>query len=100
METVPTNEGRGIKTPIPTSIAPHPTDTHFTHLHIHTHAQIADMRADFQQENEEILATIRELSQEVNLQTLIMDSCIPKEYQEQLESCAVWHEDTGEWHMV
>lgn len=65
-----------------------------------TKEEIAEMRADFQQENEEILETIRELSREVKLQTLIMDSYIPPDYQEQLELCAMWHEDTGEWHMV
>ena len=47
-----------------------------------------------------MLDTIRQLSREVKLQTLIIDSYIPKEYQELLERHASWHEDTGEWHMV
>lgn len=62
--------------------------------------QIADMRAEFQQENEEMLETIRQLSREVKLQSLIIDSYIPQEYQSQLEGHSMWHEDTGEWHMV
>ena len=62
--------------------------------------QIADMQAEFQQENEQLLETIRELEREVNLQQLIMNSYIPEEYQKQLESYSVWNEDTGEWHMV
>lgn len=58
------------------------------------------MRAEFQRENEEMLETIRQLSREVKLQALIIDSYIPKEYQELLEGHASWHEETGEWHMV
>ena len=58
------------------------------------------MKAANQRENEEMLDTIRQLSREVKLQTLIIDSYIPKEYQELLERHASWHEDTGEWHMV
>ncbi len=63
-------------------------------------SQIADMRAEFQRENEEMLETIRQLSREVKLQALVIDSYIPKEYQELLEGHASWHEETGEWHMV
>ena len=63
-------------------------------------SQIADMRAEFQHENEEMLETIRQLSREVKLQALVIDSSIPKEYQELLEGHASWHEETGEWHMV
>ena len=63
-------------------------------------SQIADMRAEFQRENQEMLETIRQLSREVKLQALIIDSYIPKEYQELLEGHASWHEETGEWHMV
>lgn len=58
------------------------------------------MKAEYQQENEEMLDTIRQLSREVKLQMLIINSYIPKEYQELLERHASWHEDTGEWHMV
>ena len=58
------------------------------------------MKAEYQRENEEMLDTIRQLSREVKLQTLVIDSCIPKDYQELLERNASWHEDTGEWHMV
>ena len=63
-------------------------------------SQIADMRAEFQRENREMLETIRQLSGEVQLKALVIDSFIPQEYQELLESHAVWHEENGEWHMV
>lgn len=42
---------------------------------------------------------VRGLSREVSLQTLTISQFIPREYQELLESQAVWHEDTGEWHI-
>lgn len=58
------------------------------------------MKAEYQRENEEMLDAIRQLSREVKLQALVIDSYIPKEYQELLEEQASWHEDTGEWHMV
>lgn len=46
-----------------------------------------------------MLDTIRQLSRDVGLQALIIDSFIPTEYQELLDSHAAWSEDTGEWHM-
>ena len=44
-------------------------------------SQIADLRAEFQRENEEMLDTIRQLNREAKLQMVIIDSFIPKEYQ-------------------
>lgn len=58
------------------------------------------MKAEAQRENEEMLAMIRELNKEVKLQTLVINSYIPQEYQEQLEEVVQWQEVTGEWHMV
>ena len=58
------------------------------------------MKAEAQQEKDEMLAMIRAAKREVGLQTLIIDSYIPHEYQEQLESVVQWQEETGEWHMV
>ena len=43
--------------------------------------EVGDLRAEFQQENEELLEAVRQLSREVALQTLLMDSFIPPEYQ-------------------
>ncbi|XP_064404188.1 kinesin-like protein KIF3A isoform X2 [Halichondria panicea] len=61
--------------------------------------EIADMRAESQQENESMLEAIRELNKELQLQSLIMDRYIPEDYQTQLEAHSTWSEDTGEWHM-
>lgn len=58
------------------------------------------MKAEAQRENEDMLTMIRELNKEVKLQTLVIDSYIPKEYQEQLEQHVQWHEETGDWYMV
>ena len=43
--------------------------------------QIAELRAEYQQSNEEMLEAIRELSRELKLQTLLLDSYIPEEFQ-------------------
>ena len=68
--------------------------------HYSAQSQIADMKAEAQQEKEEMLAMIRAVKNEVKLQTLIINSYIPHEYQEQLETAVQWQEETGEWHMV
>lgn len=62
--------------------------------------QIAEMKAESQHENEQILDMIRELNKEVKLQTLVINGYIPQEYQEKLEEVVQWHEETGDWHMV
>ena len=61
--------------------------------------QIADLKAEAQRENEEMLAMIRELDKEVKLQTLVINNYIPQEYQEKMEEVVQWQEETGEWHM-
>lgn len=62
--------------------------------------QIADMKAESQRENEDLLDMIRELSKEVKLQTLVINTNVPPEYQKDLEDHVEWHEETEEWHMV
>ena len=58
------------------------------------------MKDEAQRDNEDIMAMIRELNREVKLQTLIINSYVPQEHQEQLEQLVQWQEDTGDWHMV
>ena len=43
---------------------------------------------------------IRELSKEVKLQTLIINTNVPPEYLKNLEDHVEWNEETGDWHMV
>ncbi|XP_065886082.1 kinesin-II 85 kDa subunit-like [Dysidea avara] len=61
--------------------------------------EIAELRAEFQAENEDLLDSIRQLSKEIQFKMLIINQYIPAEYQELIESQAVWHEDTAEWHI-
>lgn len=44
--------------------------------------------------------TVRELSREVGLYQMVMDTFIPEQYQQLIHSHATWNEDTGEWHLV
>ena len=43
--------------------------------------QLAEMRIEYQRENEDILDNIRQIAKEVQLQALTMDYFIPQEYQ-------------------
>ena len=47
-----------------------------------------------------LLSDIRQLSKEIGLQTLIMDSFIPPQYQELIERNSIWDEISGDWHVV
>ena len=86
------------------------------------------MKAEFQRENEDTLESIRQTSRELKLQLMTINQFIPKEYQVEecvcvcvcvcvcmcvcvvcmstfplqdlLDAHVVWHEDTGEWHVV
>lgn len=53
----------------------------FPRLPSHTPPQLAEMRAEYQRENEDILDNIRQIAKEVRLQALVMDHSIPLEYQ-------------------
>ena len=61
--------------------------------------ELADMKAEFQRENEDTLESIRQTSRELKLQLVTINHFIPKEYQDLLDAHVVWHEDTGEWHV-
>ena len=52
-----------------------------THLPPPPPPQLAEMRAEYQRENEDILDNIRQIAKEVQLQALVMDHFIPLEYQ-------------------
>ncbi len=62
--------------------------------------QIADLKSEAQSETEDLLDMIRELSKEVKLQTLIINTNVPPEYLKNLEDNVEWNEATGDWHMV
>lgn len=58
------------------------------------------MQEEFEREKEALFDDARRLHKELGLQAFIIDSYIPKEYQELIGQHTMWDEDTGEWHMV
>ena len=65
-----------------------------------TSVQVADMQAEHQREMEGLLENVRELSRELRLSMLTIDSFIPQEFQEMIEQYVHWNEDIGEWQLV
>ena len=51
-------------------------------------------------EKEGLLGDIRHIGKELGLQSIIMESYIPHDYQELIQQHATWDEEEGEWHMV
>ncbi|XP_071846585.1 kinesin-II 85 kDa subunit-like [Apostichopus japonicus] len=62
-------------------------------------SEVADMQQEHQREMEGLLDNIRQLSQELRLQMLTMDSFIPPEFQQMIEQYVHWNEDIGEWQL-
>ncbi|MGH0137416.1 UNVERIFIED_CONTAM: hypothetical protein FKN15_064145 [Acipenser sinensis] len=62
-------------------------------------SEMADLQQEHQREIEGLLENIRQLSQELRLQMLIIDNFIPQEYQEMIENYVHWNEDIGEWQL-
>ncbi|BFZ24494.1 hypothetical protein BsWGS_27533 [Bradybaena similaris] len=62
-------------------------------------SEIADIRQEHQREIEGLLENVRQLSQDLKLQMMIIDSYIPAIYQETIENHVHWNEDIGEWQL-
>ncbi|KAM4675509.1 kinesin-like protein KIF3A isoform 1-T1 [Discoglossus pictus] len=62
-------------------------------------SEMADLQQEHQREIEGLLENIRQLSRELRLQMIIIDSFIPPEYQEMVENYVHWNEDIGEWQL-
>ncbi|XP_029703217.1 kinesin-like protein KIF3A [Takifugu rubripes] len=62
-------------------------------------SEMADLQQENHREIEDLLENIRQLSRELRLQMLIIDSFIPQEYQEMIENYVHWNEDIGEWQL-
>ncbi|XP_022711381.1 kinesin-like protein KIF3A isoform X1 [Varroa jacobsoni] len=62
-------------------------------------AEMTDMRRDHERELEGYLDSVRQLSQELKLNMLIIDTFIPEQYQQAIENNATWNEDIGEWQL-
>ncbi|XP_038056544.1 kinesin-II 85 kDa subunit-like [Patiria miniata] len=62
-------------------------------------SEVADLQQEHQREMEGLLENIRQLSRELRLQMLIIDSFIPVEFQQMIEQYVHWNEDIGEWQL-
>lgn len=68
-------------------------------MYMQTKAEIADLQQEHQREMEGLLENVRQLSQELRLQILLIDQFIPPEFQEMIEQYVNWNEDIGEWQL-
>eukprot|EP00002_Diphylleia_rotans_P004762 TRINITY_DN1366_c0_g1_i3.p1 TRINITY_DN1366_c0_g1~~TRINITY_DN1366_c0_g1_i3.p1 ORF type:complete len:384 (-),score=124.03 TRINITY_DN1366_c0_g1_i3:301-1452(-) len=59
--------------------------------------EIEDLQSEFQQEREDMLNTIRDLTHEIKLKQLVIDLFIPPEELEKIEKRAMFDEDRDEW---
>jgi len=62
-------------------------------------SEMADLQQEHQREMEGLLENVRQLSRELKLHMLIIDSFIPQEYQNMVEQHVHWNEDIGEWQL-
>lgn len=62
-------------------------------------SELADQQQEQQREKEGIYESIRTLSRELALCELVLNSYIPKEYQNMVERFTHWNEDIGEWQL-
>jgi len=62
-------------------------------------AELQDVQAEQQREMEGLLENVRQLTRELKLQMLLIDSFVPADYQQLIESNVSWNEDIGEWQL-
>ena len=64
-------------------------------------AEIDDLQIEQQQEKQDLLHTVRELTRQVQLQNLVIESFVPPEEVAKLEKRAVWDDDGSEqWRLL
>ena len=62
-------------------------------------AELNDLQTEQQREMEGLLDNVRQLTRELRLQMLVIDSFVPPDYQEVIERNVHWNEDIGEWQL-
>ena len=62
-------------------------------------SSVFKFQADQQREMEGLLDNVRQLTRELKLQMLIIDTFIPAEYQATVDENMAWNEDIGEWQL-
>ncbi|KAL1522454.1 hypothetical protein AB1Y20_017442 [Prymnesium parvum] len=64
-------------------------------------SEVSDLQAEQQQEKEDLLHTVRELTRQLHLQNMVIDAFVPAEELAKLEKRAVWDEDgSEEWRLL
>jgi len=61
--------------------------------------EITDLHQEFQQEREDMLETIRDLTQEMKLKNSILENFVPKAEFDKMYSRAHWNEEEDEWEL-
>jgi len=61
--------------------------------------EVEDIQSEFQREREDMLETVRELTRQLKLKSLVIDNFIPPEEQSKIESRAEWQEEEEEWRI-
>lgn len=59
--------------------------------------EIKDLQNDFRKEKEDMFDTIRVLTQQLKLKSLLIEQFVPKEEVDKIERRAAWDEDEDEW---
>ncbi|CAG0878873.1 unnamed protein product [Darwinula stevensoni] len=62
-------------------------------------SELEDLKEEHQREMEGLMENVRELSRELQLQSLIIDAFIPHRYQDLIDENIHWSEDIGEWQL-
>ncbi|XP_063697158.1 kinesin-like protein KIF3A [Culicoides brevitarsis] len=62
-------------------------------------SELSDQLQEQQREKEGIYDNLRSLTRELSLCELVLNSYIPKEYQNMIEKFTHWNEDIGEWQL-
>ncbi|KAL5967806.1 Kinesin-like protein KIF3A [Taenia solium] len=70
-----------------------------TALYIQAKAELEDLRSANAREMDDLLENIRQLNQELQLQTLIINHFIPKNFQSIIEQNVQWNDAVGEWQL-
>ncbi|ODN06197.1 Kinesin-like protein KIF3A [Orchesella cincta] len=61
--------------------------------------ELHNRKMEYKEEADTLLDSVHKLSKELNYQNVVIDSFIPKNYQQLIEKATMWSEDTGEWSL-
>nr|CDS17657.1 kinesin family A [Echinococcus granulosus] len=70
-----------------------------TTLYMQAKAELEDLRSANTREMDDLLENIRQLNRELQLQILIINHFIPKNFQSIIERNVQWNDEVGEWQL-